>query len=137
MKIITKPYKPRRTDLMARIAEAYANGVKVLQLRTAVDVYGAVNIQAHVRLKYGVNTQVAYEGSNVVMRIGPRGKSNPPQRNHAKLRKVVSGLGRDQCLLLTTPLEAWGFMITKAALRAQGITVRCMRNCNNLMVWKR
>ena len=137
MKIISEKYKPRRTGLMADVAEAKLSGRKRIPLKTAVDVYGALNITGQLRIRKGIHCAVRRWGSGLFLVIDPaKRKPRHSSTSHARLRKTINSLKKGECLLLTTPLEVFKFHNVRATLLEQGTEVRCKRNCTNLMVWK-
>lgn len=140
MKVIRKEYQPHKTGLVSRVTEAKRKGKKAITLKTAVDVYGAFNLQTHLT-KCIAPVSVRRNGSEVKLLINPNrrgpGRSTVKSRaGNLKIREAIYSLGDGDCLLLTTPIETLRFKMVEATLRRQGHKVRSMRNCQNVMVWK-
>lgn len=134
MKIIRESYRARRTGLMGKIAQAQKKGVRYIPLKTAVDVYGAINIMGQLKIHHGIEIAVRRFGNKMYLLIDPP-EHKPCKATHTQLRQKLRDLKKGECLLLTTPLEVYHFHNLRRTLASQGDTVRCKRNCDNLMVW--
>ena len=142
MKIVKQDWKPRRTGLISKVREAFVQGRKSVLLKTAVDVYGAQNLITQIDQRLGVKTGIRLRDNKIILVINsalPRASLVKSRGNKLskRIRRAVLSLKSDDCLVLTTPLEAHRFIRIRTGLRANhGVRVRTMRNCNNLLVWK-
>ena len=138
MKIIEQNLKPRRTNIVARAREALRKGQKSIPLVTAVDVFGAHNMAGQFP-KFGFEGRVRLRGKEVrlVLNAPTKLSTAPGKRNHTRLRNKIIGLKKGEVLVLSTPNEAHAFINMRQSIRDRDIPLHTMRNCTNLLIWKR
>jgi hypothetical protein len=141
MRVINKPWRPRRTAIVERVRRAIKEGKTRILLTTAVDVYGAANIVTQFKDSLGIIGRVRREGDQIFLYINPKKpsslvKNRALHRNNMKLRNALTNLKKDQCVVLNTPMEAHAFIGLRANLKKDGMMLRSVRNCTSLMVWR-
>jgi hypothetical protein len=141
MKVINKPWKPRRTAIVERVRRALKNGKTKIKLRTAVDVYGAANIATQLQNLLGAKCRVRRDGKDVMLYINPTERSllvsnRKLHRDNKKMRRAFKNLKKDQCIVINSPIEAHAFIGLRADLKNEGMKLRSVRNCTSLMVWR-
>jgi hypothetical protein len=135
MQMIRQQFEPRRTGLMARERRS-SEQQKSFVLRTPVEVYGYHNFRATMK-KYGFVCFARRQGK--VVRVYVNQKPPPTEKavQRPVLRKALVDLKGDDCLVLTTPVEAHYFAGQRHEFKRHGFHFHSKRNGVNVLVWKK
>jgi hypothetical protein len=136
MKIIKKEVFQRTTGLVERVRKA-AKSNKRVALKTAADVQGYWSLATHLKA-LGFITFCRRRGKKVFVYVNQLYKPRTPDRPNLRLRRALLKLkSDDDCVALTTPLEAAQFQSIRGDLGTRfGIYFRARRNCSDVWVWK-
>lgn len=138
MKIVDRIPQQRTTGLVGRIREADSKGELTVELTTAADVFGYVNLRTHL-IKIGYDTCARRVGKRIVVYLQPfdAPRSTPVKSMFSKrCIALLQSLKANQCVLLSTPQEAFNYMNVRKDM-IKTINCKASRIGDSVALWRK